>query len=92
MELRFSISASIKYRKHVRHTLEGVAGVSRLGCTHTLMILSTGMLMHSHTEDLAEAARIQAVCTQERRIQTLFTSGYMHGQGLWQHMQGWKAV
>ena len=58
--------------ENTRHTLEGMAGVSRQGCTHTPIVLSTGMHMHvqrwlhSHTEDLAEAARVQAACIQTR--------------------------
>lgn len=90
------MSVSIKYRKHARHTLAGVAGVSRLGCTHTRTILSTGMLMHSHTEDLAEAARVQAVCTHTRHVykHSLRQAPCMdRGRGsTCRDVQGWKAV
>lgn len=83
--------------ENTRRTLEGMVGVSRQGCMQTPIVLSTGTHMHvqrwlrSPAEDLAEAARVQAACVQTRQVRRrLLMSGYMHGRGLWQRMQGWK--
>lgn len=64
-----------------------MVGVSRQGCTYTIVV-STGVSAYTCREEgasppatLAEAAGTQAVCIQTRHIYRRSVSGYMHGHG-----------